>query len=163
MNVSSAYPVVPEDPPRPQPDAPLAPGEPRVRSVDSLWYRPSDTAAFTLATTGTDRIDVTGLAILDGTLTIALAEGFVPVAGDEITLLTYGSVRGHFAAGRGLYGQSGDLWFDVVQTGDETTAGSLKLVVSRFLPGLNAAISLADALGVDSAAGFFGKIGRAHV
>jgi hypothetical protein len=107
VHVSSPYEIVAEAPPQPQPDAALQPGTPRIREVDTLVYRPTDTPKFTLAATGSDRIAVSGLAILDGTLTIALAEGYVPQVGDEITLLTYGSVRGHFTAGRGLYGQDG--------------------------------------------------------
>ncbi|NBP52676.1 MAG: hypothetical protein EBU70_16115, partial [Actinobacteria bacterium] len=150
VNVDSIYPVVAEAPPAPQPDAPLQPGQPRTRSVDAVTMSSTDTTLFTLAATGSDQVAVTGLAILDGTIGIALAAGFVPQAGDQFTIMSYQSVRGRFAAGRGLFGLSGDLWFEVVQTGDENTAGSVRLVVHEFLPGASAALSVANTLGADT-------------
>lgn len=44
-----------------------------------------------------DRLVVTGLADIDGTLSIVLTNGFVPSAGDAFDVLTYGSHSNEFA------------------------------------------------------------------
>lgn len=46
---------------------------------------------------GYDQINVTGLATLDGTLSITLINDFTPSLGDTFEILTYGSVDGDFA------------------------------------------------------------------
>ena len=46
---------------------------------------------------GYDQINVTGLATLDGTLSITLINNFTPSLGDTFEILTYASVQGDFA------------------------------------------------------------------
>jgi hypothetical protein len=70
-----------------------------------------------------DQVVVAGEAILDGTIAVQLAPGYVPRRGDRFTIMTYESVVGRYDAGRGFFGLSGDLWFEIEQTGSATTAG----------------------------------------
>jgi hypothetical protein len=49
------------------------------------------------AGTDFDQLNVTGLATLDGTLTVHLIKGFVPNSGDSFTIMTFGSGTGTFA------------------------------------------------------------------
>src|SRR5262249_39645009 len=50
-----------------------------------------------IAGTDFDQFAVTGLAALDGTLTVNLTGGFVPSSGDSFQVLTFGSGTGVFA------------------------------------------------------------------
>jgi hypothetical protein len=82
-----------------------------------------------------DQINVTGLATLAGTLQVELWDDFTPEAGDEFVILTYGAVEGSFDDAEGLFGLHGNIYFELVQTGDADTAGELKLVAREILPG----------------------------
>jgi hypothetical protein len=55
-------------------------------------------------TAGTDynQLIVTGLAMLDGTLNVTLANGYMPNVGDSFQVLLFGSRSGDFAAENGL-------------------------------------------------------------
>ena len=150
--------VIPEAPPQPQPDDASDPDQPRRQELERIDLTPGSLSTFVLGGTAPgagsgfhDQVIVTGEAILNGTITVRLASGYLPQTGDEFVVMTYQSVRGTFTAGRGLFGLADDLWFEVVQTGDETTAGSVKLVARQFLPGASAALSVADTFGVDVA------------
>ena len=83
----------------------------------------------------------------------------MPAVGDRFTIMTYGSVRGQFAAGQGLFGLADDLWFEIEQTGDHETAGGITLVVREFLPGAAAALRVAEAAGATAATGARDQIG----
>ena len=47
---------------------------------------------------GFDRLDITGNANLDGTLSIGLIGGFIPISGDRFRVISFGSGAGGFAA-----------------------------------------------------------------
>ena len=47
---------------------------------------------------GFDRFDITGNANLDGTLSVGLIGGFVPISGDSFRVMSFGSGAGGFAA-----------------------------------------------------------------
>jgi hypothetical protein len=49
-----------------------------------------------------DRVVIAGEARLDGALDVALLDGFMPKAGDEFRILSYGSVQGSFSSIAGL-------------------------------------------------------------
>jgi hypothetical protein len=53
------------------------------------------------AGTDFDQFNVTGQAVLDGTLTVNLINGFVPCSGDSFPVLTFGSGTGAFATVNG--------------------------------------------------------------
>ncbi|MEI8267904.1 MAG: LEPR-XLL domain-containing protein, partial [Betaproteobacteria bacterium] len=119
------------------------------------------TAPATLADAGSgafhDRINVTGLATLNGTLDLELVNGFTPKAGDEFVVFSYGSVQGRFDAVEGLFGLHSNIWFDLVQTGDASTAGQLKLVAKELVPGAGQALPLQQ---IDGSAGVLDQIGQ---
>ena len=50
------------------------------------------------AGTGFDQLNITGNATLDGTLSVGLIGGFVPISGDSFRVLSFGSGAGGFAA-----------------------------------------------------------------
>ncbi|MEN9733273.1 MAG: hypothetical protein RLZ45_1268, partial [Verrucomicrobiota bacterium] len=157
IHITSPQPVVPEDPPKPQPNEPGEPKTPERQEVDRIDMRPGDVTVFNLggttpgsATGGHDQIVVIGQAVLDGAITVRLAPGYAPRSGDRFTVMTYGSVAGRFVEGRGLFGLVDDVWFEIEQTGDATTPGAITLVAREFLPGVNAALTVADGLGFDA-------------
>ncbi|MEI8264766.1 MAG: LEPR-XLL domain-containing protein, partial [Betaproteobacteria bacterium] len=119
------------------------------------------TAPATVADAGSgafhDRINVSGLAALNGTLDLELVNGFTPKAGDEFVVFSYGSVQGRFDAVEGLFGLHGNIWFDLVQTGDASTAGQLKLVAKELLPGSGQTLPLAQIVG---SAGVLDQVGQ---
>jgi fibronectin-binding autotransporter adhesin len=93
-------------------------------------------------TAGADygQLVVTGLATLDGTLNIELANGYLPNVGDSFDVLLFGSVSGDFATENGLDLSSG-LQFDPeyrasgLQFDPEYRASGLTLVaMSGTLP-----------------------------
>src|SRR5262249_29962417 len=45
-----------------------------------------------------DQLNVTGAATLDGTLNVNLTNGYVPAAGDQLTVMIFASGTGKFAA-----------------------------------------------------------------
>src|SRR6185436_19330638 len=49
-----------------------------------------------------DRLDVTGLATLAGTLNVLLLNGFVPTSGDRFEVMRFGSRSGTFPVNNGL-------------------------------------------------------------
>ena len=68
-----------------------------------------------LLTNQLGRVTVTGSATLDGTLNVALANGFTPVANDRFRFMTFASRSGFFATQTGL-DLGGGLAFQVDQT-----------------------------------------------
>ena len=166
VHITSPYPVITEDPPLPQPGAAGEPKVPAQETVDRIDFTSATVRTFALggisAGTGAgfhDQLVVTGEAILDGTIALELSPGSVPAVGDRFTIMTYGSVRGQFAAGQGLFGLADDLWFEIEQTGDHETAGGITLVVREFLPGAAAALRVAEAAGATAATGARDQIG----
>lgn len=98
-----------------------------------------------------DQVVVAGEAILDGTIAVQLAPGYVPRAGDRFTIMTYQSVVGTYDAGRGFFGLAGDLWFEIEQTGNATTAGAVTLVAREVLAGFNSDLEVHESDGAIAA------------
>lgn len=63
-----------------------------------------------------DQLIVTGDVELDGNLSLAVAEGFVPVKGDSVSIITAGSLAGQFQAISGMNQAGGGLVFAVTYT-----------------------------------------------
>ncbi len=83
----------------------LSGGSLRTASLDM------DTAWLELvAEPGTNRLWVTGLARLGGTLRVRLAPGHTPLGGDALTLMTYGSRQGTFSAAELPPAAHGVVW-----------------------------------------------------
>lgn len=59
--------------------------------------------------TGYDQVDITGTANLDGTLELALIEGFQPQFGDEFVPVTAGTRNGQFDQIHGIMSPGGDF------------------------------------------------------
>ncbi len=92
-----------------------------------------------------DQVRASGLAQLDGTLKVELLNGYVPQVGDTFDIMTYGTVEGKFATGKGLFGfGEGNLYFEVVQGN-----GKIQLVVKE-VSGALAAITPASGTGADA-------------
>jgi hypothetical protein len=99
-------------------------------------------------TAGTDygQLIITGLATLDGTLNITLANGFTPNVGDSFQILLFGSRSGDFAIENGL-NLGGGLQLDpaydaasltlVTTAGTPPPGGGASFPRSRHLPGLD--------------------------
>jgi hypothetical protein len=68
-----------------------------------------------LLTTQFGRLTATGVATLDGTFNVALANGFIPTLGDRVRFMTHASRTGFFATTNGL-DLGGGLAFQVEQT-----------------------------------------------
>jgi hypothetical protein len=68
-----------------------------------------------LLTSQFGRMTVTGAATLDGTLNVALVNGFTPALNDRFRFMTFGSRTGFFSAQNGL-DLGGGLAFQVDQT-----------------------------------------------
>ncbi len=81
-----------------------------------------------------DRLDITGNAVLTGTLDLALIGGFVPNAGDSFTILTAGAVSGSFTDVNVPPGFA----FDVVYNPNDVT------VIAVTLPNVEARIDPAS-------------------
>ena len=81
-----------------------------------------------------DQLNVDGQANLAGSLIVELWDDFTPEAGDEFVIATYDSVVGSFDDAEGLFGLHEGIWFEIVQTGDATTAGSITLVARELVP-----------------------------
>lgn len=117
-----------------------------------------------------DRLAVSGTAILDGTLNVALIDGFTPVRGDRFQVLTFDSRSGDFAiqngldVGSGLYliptfddtgltlvvGLPGRLRFSSAVYSFGERAGSVAVTVVRT-PGDEGPVSVRVATGVGTA------------
>jgi hypothetical protein len=82
----------------------------------------------TMAGTDYGQLIITGLATLDGTLNITLANGFMPNAGDSFQVLLFGSRSGDFAVENGL-SLGGGLQLDPAYD-----AASLRLVTTAGTP-----------------------------
>ena len=101
----------------------VSPGHsPGVVTVATYTQTPSGTLEIELggATAGDgaghyDQLNVTGQAILDGTLSIQLIDGFKPVDGQSFTVMNFGSATGKFDVGSGLLRTDSDLYFEVTQ------------------------------------------------
>ena len=99
----------------------LSPGySPGVQNVSNLTLTSSATTVFEIGgnTAGTgsgfyDQINVSGLASLDGTLQIALIDGFRPQDGQVFNVLNFGSYSGAFAQGLGLIDAGNGVFFEV--------------------------------------------------
>ncbi|MBU6280146.1 MAG: hypothetical protein KGN78_12975 [Actinomycetales bacterium] len=105
-----------------------------------------------------DQVNVSGRATLAGTIDLKLLDGFKPKAGDEFVVLTYGSVSGQFERGTGLFGLHDDVWFDIVQTGNTTTAGQVKLVARELGSGIGTGLRLAETVGLDTKKNQIGEL-----
>jgi hypothetical protein len=68
-----------------------------------------------LLTTQFGRLTATGVATLDGTFNVALANGFIPTLGDRVRFMTHASRTGFFATTNGL-DLGGGLAFQVEQS-----------------------------------------------
>jgi hypothetical protein len=86
----------------------LGPGQsPGALTIDGD-YTQTETGSLTIELAGLtpgehyDQLHVTGAAALDGTLTVALVDGFTPRLGDRFQVLTYGSRTGAFQTLTGL-------------------------------------------------------------
>ena len=138
----------------------LSPGySPGVMTADDLTQVGSSVLEIELGgrTPGTgdgyhDQFVVTGHATLAGTLDVRLWKTFTASAGDEFVILRYSTVSGQFAAARGLFGLSDDVWFDIVQTGDANSPGEVKLVARELVAGAANGLALVTGAGFDAAA-----------
>ena len=155
-HIDSAHPILVEDPPKPQPSQPGEPQVPSQQSIDRLDLRSTDITTFALGGTTPgdgagkhDQMVVTNNVVLDGVIAVQLSPDYVPQAGERFTIMTYQSVVGRFVSGSGLFGLADDVWFEIEQTGDATTAGAITLVTREFLPGTNAALNIAETLNAD--------------
>ena len=84
----------------------VSPGHsPGIQNFDSFTQASDGMLQIELAGTdpgtGYDQINVSNLASLDGTLQVVLLDDFVPSAGDAFEIVTFGSVSGQFADGKG--------------------------------------------------------------
>jgi T5SS/PEP-CTERM-associated repeat protein len=70
-----------------------------------------------------DRLEIAGEATLDGTLTVVLLGGLVPMPYDSFEIMTFGSRDGGFAHAEGIENVGGyaGLWFDLVYDADSLT------------------------------------------
>ena len=73
-----------------------------VDFAGNVTFAPTSTLTIELGGTAAgsqyDQLNVAGNAALDGTLAIALIDGFAPAVGDEFNILTYGTTSGAFAS-----------------------------------------------------------------
>ncbi|NBS66247.1 MAG: hypothetical protein EBT33_18245, partial [Betaproteobacteria bacterium] len=148
-------------------DGIASPGySPGVQAVSGDWTQTAaGTVEFEFSGTspGTgagfhDQVNVSGRATLAGTIDLKLLDGFKPKAGDEFVVLTYGSVSGQFERGTGLFGLHDDVWFDIVQTGNTTTAGQVKLVARELGSGVGTGLRLAETVGLDTKKNQIGEL-----
>ena len=78
----------------------------------------------TVAGSSYDQLNVSGQAILDGTLNISLIDNFIPVIGDTFDILTFNSKSDTFMTVNGLFTGTGIL-FDLI-----SNSTSMKLVTT---------------------------------
>ena len=71
-----------------------------------------------VAGTGYDQLNVAGLATLDGTLSVKLIDGYVPLEGDTFDIITFGSVNGRFDTGTGFLATDSNIYFELVERAD---------------------------------------------
>jgi len=94
-----------------------------------------------------------GAAVLDGKLSVTLANGFSPSVGDTFEILTFnaGSLSGVFDSAVGLYGfGDGSLYFELLEGTDRIQ------LVTKKAPGFGAADLIPDAVaGEDTLGRFF--------
>ncbi len=134
----------------------VSPGNsPGMQTMDTYTQSLSGTLRIEIAGetpgVGYDQINVTGQAVLDGTLEIVLLDDVVLKVGDTFDIMTYGSVSGSFSHGTGLTGfGDGNLYFDVVQKADR-----LQLVVKETLGGGDFHITGASTSDLDNLGIFF--------
>jgi hypothetical protein len=78
----------------------IAPGDEKVGALDIAGdYSQTGLLDIDLSGLGSSSVlNVTGDAVLGGTLDVSLLDGFVPVPGDTFLVMTYGSVSGSFYA-----------------------------------------------------------------
>ncbi|MCY2987231.1 MAG: hypothetical protein NTY19_05100, partial [Planctomycetota bacterium] len=93
---------------------------------------------------GYDRINVSGLAQLAGTLDVEFVNGFVPQVGQTFDILTFGSVAGSFTTALGLY-ETGDpaVFLRLVQMDDRLRLETFQAVVVQLTAG-DDAVSLSQ-------------------
>ncbi|PIY56564.1 MAG: hypothetical protein COZ00_03575, partial [Zetaproteobacteria bacterium CG_4_10_14_0_8_um_filter_49_80] len=118
---------------------------PAVNNAPSLTQTAADTLQIQLGgyTPGVnyDQINITGNSALAGTLSISLANGFVPVPGDVFNILNSATISGSFSSSAGLYGFGPDYYFEVVQT-----ATGVQLVTKELVSTSNFNLTSADPL-----------------
>jgi hypothetical protein len=113
----------------------LSPGGHSLGSLsvtDSYQQAPDGTLILRFEAADHDRLDVVGEATLDGNLEVGLEDGFLPEVGKRLTVMTYASHMGDFAAVsfrtgeapnrrlRALYGEKDlTLWVDLAAIGSQ--------------------------------------------
>lgn len=76
----------------------LAPGSsPGTLTIASLLMNPGSFLAVELGSPSSDRLVVSGSAVLDGTLSVSLDNGFTPAAGQGFDILDWGGLSGTFS------------------------------------------------------------------
>ncbi|RYY98239.1 MAG: LEPR-XLL domain-containing protein, partial [Comamonadaceae bacterium] len=95
--------------------------------------------------TGYDKVNVTGLATLDGELELALWGGYVPQEGDTFDILSYGSVAGRFDVGDGFIQEDAGIWFEI-----DELANGLRLTAHKIDPTLAFLLSALPDAGDDA-------------
>ncbi|NIB45224.1 hypothetical protein HBA55_36965, partial [Pseudomaricurvus alkylphenolicus] len=96
-----------------------------------------------------DRLNVEGLADLDGALSISLINGFTPQVGDSFEILTFGSVSGTFDNVLGSYGfgADSDYYFEIIEREDRIELVVRELLIGEGLSLLSENFADFDALG----------------
>ncbi|MBU3995906.1 MAG: LEPR-XLL domain-containing protein, partial [Actinobacteria bacterium] len=125
----------------------VSPGySPGVQDVASFTQDASGTLLIELggSTAGTgdghyDQINISGAAVLGGTLNVALYGGYKPQDGETFTVMNYGSVTGKFDVGSGLLKTGDGLFFEVTQG-----ATSLVLTAHTIDPSLGYVLDVLD-------------------
>jgi hypothetical protein len=97
------------------------------------------------ATAGTgdgfyDQINISGAAVLDGTLAVDLWNGYKPTDGQVFNVMNFGSVTGKFDVGTGLLKTNDGVFFEVSQG-----ATSLTLTARTIDPSLDYILDVLDA------------------
>ena len=104
----------------------ISPGySPGIQNVASFTQTVSGILEIEIGglTAGTqyDQINVTGLAILDGSLAISLIDGYRPTEGATFDIMTFSSVSGRFDSGTGLLFADEGIYFEVTQNTNSLT------------------------------------------
>ena len=97
-----------------------------------------------------DQLNVSGGAVLDGTLSVALWGGYKPTDGETFTVMNYGSVTGKFDTGSGLLKTNDGVYFEVTQgaTSLTLTAHAIDPSIDFVLDALDS--NLSDQVGLGS-------------
>ncbi|MDO8317800.1 LEPR-XLL domain-containing protein, partial [Rhodoferax sp.] len=137
----------------------VSPGySPGVENVTSFTQDASGTLLIEIGgdTAGTgdghyDQFNISGAAVLDGTLAVDLWGGYKPQDGQVFNVMNFGSVTGKFDVGSGLLKTNEGLYFEVTQnaTSLTLTAHTIDPSIDFVLDALDADPADALGLGVD--------------